>query len=70
MKALADQVEMLTKALLEKESKPKKTKESDPRKMKYMAFKKWCKENGHDLQKGEDREELIVNLLQKVLEAK
>jgi hypothetical protein len=62
MKALADQVEMLTKALLEKESKPKKTKESDPHKMKYMAFKKWCKDRGHELQKGENKEDIIAKL--------
>lgn len=39
-----------------------KEKETDPAKMKYMAFKKWCKDRGHDLQKGEDKAELIKRL--------
>lgn len=58
---LAEQVAQLTQALLQQQ-KPKKPKETDPSKMKYMAFKKWCKDRGHELQKGEDKEALIAKL--------
>ena len=59
---LADQVAALTQALLQQQEKKNKPKETDPHKMKYMAFKKWCKDRGHELQKGEDRDELIAKL--------
>lgn len=62
VKALAKQNEELMQAMSDLLGKKKPEKETDPLKMKYMAFKKWCKEHGHDLQKGEDREELIAKL--------
>jgi len=64
VKELAKQNAELMEAMKELIGKKpdKKGKETDPRKMKYMSFKKWCKDHGHDLQKGEDREELIVKL--------
>lgn len=62
VKALAKQNEELMTAMSELLGKKKPEKETDPRKMKYMAFKKWCKEHGHDLKKGEDRDELIAKL--------
>ena len=64
VKDLAKQNAELMEAMKELVGKKpaKKEKETDPRKMKYMAFKKWCKDHGHDLQKGEDREELIDKL--------
>jgi len=39
-----------------------KRQETDPHKMKYMAFKKWCKERGYELKKGENREEVIAHI--------
>jgi len=66
VKDLAKQNKELMEAMGELigKKKEKKTveKETDPLKMKYMAFKKWCKDHGHDLQKGEDRGELIAKL--------
>ena len=49
-------------AVLKTLEKPKKVKETDPAKMKYMAFKKWCSDRGHLLQKGEIKEDIILKL--------
>lgn len=68
LKELTKQVSTLTEIVIQQVQKPAKkpTKpkviETDPAKMKYMAFKKWCAERNYELKKGEDRTQVIAQL--------
>ncbi len=57
---LKDEVSEL-KVMLEKllEAQKPKPKETDPLKMKYMAQKKWLKDRGVELNKGDDADHLV-----------
>ena len=59
---LKEQIAELTKLLTSGQVSRETKKETDPHKMKFMAFKKWCKDKGYDLKKGEKREEVIAYL--------
>ena len=61
---LKSQLADLTKLVKEMAEKPKKEpKETDPLNMKYMAQKKWLKEHGVELKKGDNAKELIQKVL-------
>ena len=67
LKSLVFKLAEMQQSQLEKTAEVKEVtvsapKEIDPHKMKYMAFKKWCKERGYELKKGEKREEVIAYL--------
>ena len=66
VKALADQNEQLmdyVKRSLEKDNRKIAVKETDPLKMKYLAKKKWLKEHGVALNKGDNANALIRKVL-------
>jgi len=66
---LKEMVERLLKErkvdLVESEVKVVICKETDPYKMKYMAQKKWLKDHGIHLKKGDDVKSLIAGVLEK-----